>query len=104
MPRRSPRRWSSPDARGSIRARFLEVARAGSSGSTMLELKAEPMLADDFEPLFKLEHMLKDMRHCLAEAALGANRAWARRAAVRAKAAADGHADQDFAAVITAAS
>ncbi len=34
----------------------------------MLELKAGPMLEHDFEPLFKLEHMLKDVRHCLAEA------------------------------------
>ena len=38
----------------------------------MLDLKARPMLERDFEPLFKLEHMLKDVRHCLAEArALG---------------------------------
>ena len=38
----------------------------------MLDLKARPMLDGDFEPLFKLEHMLKDVRHCLAEArALG---------------------------------
>ena len=30
------------------------------------------MFERDFEPLFKLEHMLKDVRHCLAEAeALG---------------------------------
>ena len=47
---------------------LLEVAGSGSSGSTMIELKAEPMLERDFEPLFKLEHMLKDVRHCLAEA------------------------------------
>ena len=51
---------------------FLEVAGSGSSASTMLELKAQPMVEGDFEPLFKLEHMLKDVRHCLAEAqALG---------------------------------
>jgi 2-hydroxy-3-oxopropionate reductase len=30
------------------------------------------MASGDYEPLFKLEHMLKDLRHCLAEAdALG---------------------------------
>ena len=34
---------------------------AGSGGSTMLELKAEPMLEHDYAPLFKLEHMLKDV-------------------------------------------
>ena len=31
----------------------------------MLELKARPMVEGNFEPLFKLEHMLKDVRHCL---------------------------------------
>jgi 3-hydroxyisobutyrate dehydrogenase-like beta-hydroxyacid dehydrogenase len=34
----------------------------------MLNLKAGPMLEHDFDALFKLEHMLKDVRHCLAEA------------------------------------
>jgi 3-hydroxyisobutyrate dehydrogenase-like beta-hydroxyacid dehydrogenase len=33
----------------------------------MLELKAGPMREHDFEPLFKLEHMLKDVRLCLEE-------------------------------------
>ena len=37
---------------------------SGSGDSAMLELKARPMLAGDFEPLFKLEHMHKDVRHC----------------------------------------
>jgi 3-hydroxyisobutyrate dehydrogenase-like beta-hydroxyacid dehydrogenase len=85
--------------------RFLEVARAGSSGSTVLELKAEPMLKGDFEPLFKLEHMLKDVRHCLAEArALGIELRLAEVVErLYARAAADGHAEDDFAAVATAA-
>ena len=48
---------------------LLAVMRAGSAASTMLELKAEPMLAHDFEPLFKLAHMVKDVRLCLDEAA-----------------------------------
>jgi 3-hydroxyisobutyrate dehydrogenase-like beta-hydroxyacid dehydrogenase len=47
---------------------LVEVMRSGSAGSTMLELKAGPMLAHDFTPLFKLEHMLKDVRLCLDEA------------------------------------
>ena len=34
----------------------------------MLDLKAGRCSSGDFEPLFKLEHMLKDVRHCLAEA------------------------------------
>lgn len=47
---------------------LLEVMRSGSAASTMLELKAGPMLEHDFSPLFKLEHMLKDVRLCLDEA------------------------------------
>jgi 3-hydroxyisobutyrate dehydrogenase-like beta-hydroxyacid dehydrogenase len=47
---------------------LIAVMRSGSAGSTMLELKARPMLEHDFDPLFKLEHMLKDVRLCLDEA------------------------------------
>jgi len=42
-----------------------EVVAASSGASTMLTLKAGPMLDHDYEPLFKLEHMLKDVRHYL---------------------------------------
>jgi 3-hydroxyisobutyrate dehydrogenase-like beta-hydroxyacid dehydrogenase len=45
-----------------------QVVAASSGASTMLSLKAEPMIERDYEPLFKLEHMLKDVRHCIAEA------------------------------------
>jgi 3-hydroxyisobutyrate dehydrogenase-like beta-hydroxyacid dehydrogenase len=85
--------------------RFLEVARAGSSGSTMLELKGEAMVEHDFEPLFRLDHMLKDVRHCLSEAeALGIDLTLAKAAEKLYAAAAEaGHGDEDFAAVITAA-
>jgi 3-hydroxyisobutyrate dehydrogenase-like beta-hydroxyacid dehydrogenase len=41
------------------------VVAASSGGSTMLDLKAGPMIDGDYEPLFKLEHMLKDLRHYL---------------------------------------
>jgi 3-hydroxyisobutyrate dehydrogenase-like beta-hydroxyacid dehydrogenase len=52
--------------------RLLEVMASGSAGSAMLGLKARPMLDRSYEPLFKLAHMLKDVRHALAEAeALG---------------------------------
>jgi 3-hydroxyisobutyrate dehydrogenase-like beta-hydroxyacid dehydrogenase len=44
-----------------------QVMAAGSGGSTMLSLKAGPMRAHDFTTLFKLEHMLKDVRLCLEE-------------------------------------
>ena len=44
---------------------LVQVMGAGSGGSKMLELKAQPMLDHDFAPLFKLAHMLKDVRLCL---------------------------------------
>jgi 3-hydroxyisobutyrate dehydrogenase-like beta-hydroxyacid dehydrogenase len=47
---------------------LVQVMSAGSGGSTMLDLKAQPMLTGDYEPLFKLAHMLKDVRLCLEEA------------------------------------
>ncbi|HVE67502.1 MAG TPA: NAD(P)-dependent oxidoreductase [Solirubrobacteraceae bacterium] len=46
-----------------------KVMHAGSGGSAMLDLKAGPMRAHDFSTLFKLEHMLKDVRLCLDAAA-----------------------------------
>ena len=47
---------------------LVQVMQGGSAASKMLDLKARPMLEHDFEPLFKLEHMLKDVRLCLQEA------------------------------------
>jgi 3-hydroxyisobutyrate dehydrogenase-like beta-hydroxyacid dehydrogenase len=47
---------------------LLKVMGAGAADSTMLQLKGRPMLAHDFEPLFKLDHMLKDIVLCLQEA------------------------------------
>jgi 3-hydroxyisobutyrate dehydrogenase-like beta-hydroxyacid dehydrogenase len=47
---------------------LLETMDGGSSDSTMRALKGRPMLEHDFEPLFKLAHMLKDVQLCLAEA------------------------------------
>jgi 3-hydroxyisobutyrate dehydrogenase-like beta-hydroxyacid dehydrogenase len=79
-----------------------QVMAAGSGGSAMLELKAGPMLEHDFDPLFKLGHMLKDVRHCLAEAErLGARMDLGRAAeSTYAEAARKGLAEQDFAAVV----
>src|SRR4051794_12591 len=48
--------------------RLVEVMSGGSAGSVMLGLKAKPMLEHRYETLFKLAHMLKDIRHGLAEA------------------------------------
>ena len=46
---------------------LIEVMTGGSSDSTMRALKAKPMLERDYAPLFKLEHMLKDVLLCLEE-------------------------------------
>jgi 3-hydroxyisobutyrate dehydrogenase-like beta-hydroxyacid dehydrogenase len=48
--------------------KLVEVMKGGAANSTMLELKGQPMLDHDFQPLFKLEHMLKDVGFCLDEA------------------------------------
>jgi 3-hydroxyisobutyrate dehydrogenase len=83
---------------------FLEVAAGSAGASTVLTLKGRPMFDQDFEPLFKLEHMLKDIRHCLEEArALGAQlRLGTLAEALYARAAEEGHGEEDFAAVVTA--
>lgn len=46
---------------------LVQVMSAGSGGSAMLALKAGPMREHDYTTLFKLEHMLKDVRLCLEE-------------------------------------
>ncbi len=57
---------------------LTEVMGAGSGGSAMLALKAVPMRRHDYTTLFKLEHMLKDVRLCLEEGeAVGAPFAFA---------------------------
>jgi 3-hydroxyisobutyrate dehydrogenase-like beta-hydroxyacid dehydrogenase len=47
---------------------LVAVMNAGSGGSAALALKAGPMREHDYTTLFKLEHMLKDVRLCLEEA------------------------------------
>jgi 3-hydroxyisobutyrate dehydrogenase-like beta-hydroxyacid dehydrogenase len=81
-----------------------KVVGSGSGNSAMLQLKAGPMRDGDFEPLFKLEHMLKDVRHCLSEARdLGLDLEVAGSAETRyALAEAEGLGGKDFAAVIRA--
>jgi 3-hydroxyisobutyrate dehydrogenase-like beta-hydroxyacid dehydrogenase len=82
---------------------LLKVMGAGSANSTMLQLKGEPMLSHDFSPLFKLEHMLKDVRLCLEEAraAGAAFPAAALAGELYAAGAGRGLGDQDFAAVLS---
>jgi 3-hydroxyisobutyrate dehydrogenase-like beta-hydroxyacid dehydrogenase len=81
---------------------LLEVMGAGSANSTMLQLKGQPMLAHDFSPLFKLAHMLKDVRLCLDEAreAGAAFPAAALAGELYAAGAGRGLGEQDFAAVL----
>jgi 3-hydroxyisobutyrate dehydrogenase len=83
---------------------LLTVVGAGSGASAMLDLKARPMLEHDLDPLFKLEHMLKDVRHFLEEAReLDVETPVAERAAgLYGRADAQGLGDRDFAAVIEA--
>jgi len=82
--------------------RLVQVMSAGSGGSTMLDLKAPAMLAHDYATLFKLEHMLKDVRLCLEEAQ-AAGAPFPAAAAARdfyAGAAGRGLGEADFAAVL----
>jgi 3-hydroxyisobutyrate dehydrogenase len=81
---------------------LLKVMGAGAANSQMLQLKGAPMLAHDFEPLFKLEHMLKDVRCCLDEArAAGAAFPFAALAGeLYAAGAGRGLGERDFAAVL----
>jgi 3-hydroxyisobutyrate dehydrogenase-like beta-hydroxyacid dehydrogenase len=84
---------------------FLQVAEGSAGNSAMVTLKGAPMFEERFEPpLFKLEHMLKDIRHCIAEAkALGVElRLGTLAETLYAKAADEGHGEDDFAAVLTA--
>jgi 3-hydroxyisobutyrate dehydrogenase len=84
---------------------LLTVMGAGAANSQMLQLKGAPMLSHDFEPLFKLEHMLKDVLFCLAEArAAGAPFPFAALAGELYSAGAGrGLGERDFAAVLEVA-
>lgn len=81
---------------------LVEVMGAGAGGSAMLGLKAGPMRRHDYTTLFKLEHMLKDVRLCLEEGqTLGVpfpSAAYTREVLTAAMGL--GHADDDFAAMI----
>ena len=65
--RRSRRRWSSARRRASTSSARRACSAPSSAASTMVALKAEPMLEHDYTPLFRLEHMLKDVGICLDE-------------------------------------
>jgi 3-hydroxyisobutyrate dehydrogenase-like beta-hydroxyacid dehydrogenase len=90
------------DAEGLDLDALVEVLSAGSGGSAMVGLKAGPMRAHDYATLFKVSHMLKDVRLCLEEAQ-AAGAPFPAAAAARdllVAAMARGHADDDFAAIV----
>jgi 3-hydroxyisobutyrate dehydrogenase len=83
---------------------LVTVMKAGSGASAMLELKERPMREHDYTTLFKLAHMLKDVRLCLDEAnraGIGFDSGEAVEK-VLAQADASGHGDEDFGALLTA--
>jgi len=83
---------------------LVQVMAAGSGGSAMLDLKAGPMRAHDWTTLFKLEHMLKDVRLCL-ETTQAAGAPFPAAAAAREALTAGmarGLGDSDFAALLEA--
>lgn len=83
---------------------LVRVMAAGSGGSAMLDLKASAMIEHDFEPLFKLDHMLKDVRLCLEEAQSAGVpfEAASHARAVLSAASGRGLGERDFAALIEA--
>jgi 3-hydroxyisobutyrate dehydrogenase-like beta-hydroxyacid dehydrogenase len=83
---------------------LVSVMKAGSGASAMLALKEHPMREHDFTTLFKLAHMLKDVRLCLDEArTAGIGFDFGERTeGILAEANDGGHGDEDFAALIAA--
>jgi 3-hydroxyisobutyrate dehydrogenase len=81
---------------------LVTVMQAGSGASAMLQMKAGPMRDHDWTTLFKLEHMLKDLRLCLEEAkAVGARMELVEDTAAQLAAAErQGLGERDFAAVL----
>jgi 3-hydroxyisobutyrate dehydrogenase-like beta-hydroxyacid dehydrogenase len=81
---------------------LVRVVAASSGNSTMLQIKAKPMIEHDFTPLFRLDHMLKDVRLCLEtidELGTQAPVAAAARELYE-KGSANGRGDDDFGSVI----
>jgi 3-hydroxyisobutyrate dehydrogenase-like beta-hydroxyacid dehydrogenase len=81
---------------------LVKVIGAGSGASAMLDLKQGPMRSHDYTTLFKLEHMLKDLRLCLeaAETAGVRTEMIVATEAILAEADRRGLGEQDFAALL----
>jgi 3-hydroxyisobutyrate dehydrogenase len=89
-------------ATGVDRQALVRIMGAGSGGSAMLALKAEPLQRHDYTTLFKLEHMLKDVGFCLEEGQ-AARVPFPAAAEVRELLTAGmgrGHAEDDFGAIL----
>lgn len=82
----------------------MQVVASGSGNSTMAAIKSGPMIEADYDPLFKLEHMLKDVRYFLAESReMGVQTGVADTAlGLYEEADREGYGQSDFAAVIEA--
>jgi len=82
----------------------MQVVASGSGNSTMREIKSGPMIEGKYDPLFKLEHMLKDVRYFLAESReMGVSTGVAETTSgLYETADSEGYGDSDFAAVIEA--
>jgi 3-hydroxyisobutyrate dehydrogenase-like beta-hydroxyacid dehydrogenase len=83
---------------------LVRVLGSGAASSGMLDLKAKPMITHDYATLFKLDHMLKDVRLCLETAARAGITFPFAEATERtlSQASALGFGDVDFAALIEA--
>jgi len=92
------------DATGVDLGDVVTVLGAGAGGSAMLDLKAGPMREHDYTTLFKLDHMLKDVRLCLDETQAAGVPFPAAATTAEALAAARhrGFGDADFAAIVEA--
>jgi 3-hydroxyisobutyrate dehydrogenase-like beta-hydroxyacid dehydrogenase len=78
---------------------LVAVMDGGAGGSRMLTLKQQPMRTHDYTPLFRLDHMIKDVRLCLDAATVPFENA--RHALEDMLAAAGaGHGDDDFASLV----
>jgi 3-hydroxyisobutyrate dehydrogenase-like beta-hydroxyacid dehydrogenase len=83
---------------------LVNVISNGSGGSAMLELKSAAMRAHDYTTMFKTEHLLKDVGLSLATAAAAGVPfpSAAHAGDLLESTVADGHASDDFSAVIEA--
>jgi 3-hydroxyisobutyrate dehydrogenase-like beta-hydroxyacid dehydrogenase len=80
---------------------LVTVMESGSGGSRMLSMKADPMRAHDYAPLFRTAHMAKDVALCLESTPIDFRSAAQALEDLRSAEHA-GFADADFAAVLEA--